>query len=738
MRVALFYAVLAVGACFVPLVQLVGYESAAMFGVVGGLLALLWPVRVSHTPARAWLERVGFHTVLLGLPLLALSLNSLRVQNCDPWLGYQFWGLITWVSVAVGTAFRVAVDSTGWSASRRMLASLFLGFLSVAVFGWQLAMEPPINGYQLFLGYFSGSIYDEALSIPGALVYYRLWTCLLAAAVVAVADAVYRWRSFFHVWTASALAILLSMAAVVGWVARREFDVDLDRSTIAERLGGKVETEHFEIYFPATREWLDQAHWLAEDHEFRYAQMKAYFGTDPVALRGRKVRSFVYGDREQKGALMGGRRTLVAKLWLGEMHILWRDFGDHLLAHELSHIFTEPFGAGPLRLSSRWGVGVNMGLVEGIATAADWPAGDLDVHMAAAALRRLDAAPDIRRLLGAAGFWTQSSSRAYTLMGSFIAFLVDRDGIETFKLAYPNGDFEGAYGRPVDALVADWEVFLDAIALSEADMARARFQYDRPSIFEKVCARTVAELRRQAEEQGRLGEAEAGKASWEAILAFDPNNVRYRLEYAGFLARIGSLDEALVQARQVLAGEVSEGERALGLELVGDVLWQKKDLAGAREHYAACLGLGVSSEQRRTLEAKSGALTRDAVLTEIAYTYLIDSEDRLGAYWPAMWLAHAPEDALGHYLLARRMLGATRWADARDHLLKAVEGLDGTLLNEARFQLLSARYFLGEFDEAALVAEALKSSETPYRTHAEEWSDRVAWARRNRIEAQGR
>ncbi len=716
--------------------SVISYESAALFGVLGGIISLIWPIAGSGAAVDRAINRIGLHLGLLALPALILTLNSLRVPNCSPGLGYLFWLFIPVVSVVMGTSIRLVVDElTGLSLARRNLIASVVGLVSVLAFLWQLAMQPPINGFQLFLGYFSGSIYDEALSIPHGLVYYRLWSLAFAGALIAAVEVRYRYQNWLGLRGPLIATVILVVLSVLGWANRQHFGVDHDRTTIAERLGGRLETEHFEIYFPATREWYKQAQLLADDHEFRYAQMAEYFGTDPVKEKNRKIRSFVYQDREQKGALMGGRRTLVAKLWLGEMHIQWREFGDHLLAHELAHIFTEPFGAGPLRLSSRFGIAVNMGLVEGIATAADWPASDLNVHMAAAALRRLEVAPDIRRMLGATGFWTQSSSRAYTLMGSFIAFLVNTRGIESFKKAYPNGDFEGAYSQSIDSLVAEWEVFVDAIPLTELEMARAKFQYDRPSIFEKICARTVAELRRQADEHGRLGEREAGVAAWQTILGFDPENTRYRLEFAGFLISVDLLEQAEAQLNQVLAGESSAMEKALALEMLGDVMWRRDDTQNAHASYRTCMETGISSDRLRMLQVKSLALERPPTVVKIAFDYLLDGDNDLGAYGPSKWVAASADDPLGHYLLGRRLHSARRYDDAIIELSLSLPTLPvGVLLDEARYLLTTAYYFVGDLDVAEQTLEPLKGAPEPYATLAVEWSRRIAWARRNRLE----
>jgi hypothetical protein len=45
------------------------------------------------------------------------------------------------------------------------------------------------------------------------------------------------------------------------------------------------------------------------------------------------------------------------------MHIRWDRVGDTVVAHELAHLFSAPFGGGPLRLATRGGLIPDIGLV---------------------------------------------------------------------------------------------------------------------------------------------------------------------------------------------------------------------------------------------------------------------------------------------------------------------------------------------------------------------------------------
>lgn len=742
----LLFAVVGVAVCFIPLFNLLGYESAAFFGaLVGPVVVFLTLHNFRHglleEPLAA--ERVQHsikdffglgirHCAMLVVPAVALCLNALRVKNCDFVTGGLFWLTIpvmsVWVGQGVGWAVAAAVPPRRWL--RNVVAVVLLA-ASVVSFGLHLALEPPITGHQLFLGYFSGSIYDEALALPPSLLAYRGLNLLLVVFAVTSIEGVRRFRSTGGGrWMA-----VVGMIAVVGslavWMNRHALGIGIDRGYIESELGGRLESEHFVIHYPERSRFLEQLDELAEDHEFRYREMEEYFETDPAAEG--KIHSYVYPNREEKGRLMGARRTLVAKIWLGEVHVLWPNYGHHWLAHELAHLFTAPFATGPLKLSMQRGVGVNMGLVEGIATAADWPANNLTPHEAAAALRRLEMAPDVRRIVGATGFWTQSSRRAYTVVGSFIQFLIDRHGIDRFKRAYGQGAFREAYGEPVDVLVGRWEAFLDEMELSEAAMETAHFLYRRSSIFEKVCARTTAELRRRAKVAARRGDVGEMRALYESLLEFAPNNLDYRIEFAQRLEKAGEPEASFEMVEELLDGDLPPVQRARLLQLQGDLGWKRGDSDRARQAYESCLEVGLPVDFERMIRAKLASIEPERRgVRELAFGYLVDDPPgAVAMYYPMEWLRRRPEDPLAAYLAGRRLWQHREWSVATEYLRRAQGRFESEALEAETNRMLGrALYFQGKYATAARAFSRLRDSPIPrYRAVADEWRRRIDWRR---------
>ena len=110
---AIFGVVLA----FIPLFQIVGYESAAIGGVFFSILSLFAlhknvhekkiDVKETRKVVRFWIESWG----LLIPALCVLILNGLRVETCAWGDGFLFWLIIPPVSMALVQPTKRAVKN---------------------------------------------------------------------------------------------------------------------------------------------------------------------------------------------------------------------------------------------------------------------------------------------------------------------------------------------------------------------------------------------------------------------------------------------------------------------------------------------------------------------------------------------------------------------------------------------------------------------------------------------------
>lgn len=724
--------------CLLPLFDLLGYESSAACGAGLGLLALLRSSRVFAArrpgradgpgPLRAWLDLLRENLLLLVPPLLLLLLNALRVKNCDLPMGLSFYAVIVPVSVLAGQSIALLCSPLGRAGGA---VGLLIVAAQTGAFLWRLAWQPPIAGHTWTIGWFAGSLYDEAIELPTALLWARLGVLLGSLGLVLGMELRWRWR-VGRPLPETALAFLLLLAALLGLHrGRAALDIQHDQDSVKAVLGGRLQTEHFIIYFDPSA--LDERarRRLAEDHEFRFAELRRWFQVDPVAWRGRPIESFVYANRNQQQRLLGSRQTLVARPWTHQMHIRWSEPGDTALAHELAHLFTAPLAGGWLNLPMRHGLIPDMTLIEGTATAADAPPDELSLHQASRAMRELGLAPDLRRLFDPAGFWNQPGPRAYTLAGSFVSWLVQTHGQERFAAAYASADLARAYGRPLDDLVADWEDFVDQAPLRDEERALAEQRYRRGSIFQRACARTMAELGRragEAEARGRLPEAIALR---ERMRDLEPGNVEHRLELAR-LARVAGDPARAEEIAERLAGNEQLGSlrQAAARELLGDLAWERGEADRAADQYERCLSLPLDeARQRRLLVKRQGARSPPDAGAEARALLVSEGLGGAARLWRALrWSALQPEDPHPRYLAGRQLLQAGEAGAARTQLDMP---LPAAVLDDERALLAAQAALFDDAPAAALEAyEALARTTRSSRVRAlaEEGADRARFA----------
>jgi hypothetical protein len=730
---------------FVPLLNLLGFEFGVAVAVAVTLVAgPVTALRLRDTPTGArlsgpaFLALCGHNLALLVGPLALITLNALRVQVCDYAGGLALYALLPVVTTLQATLCAQAM----WyvSGGRLWLSQVGYGLLVFASVGGALAylaLEPPIVTVNPFMGYFAGSIYDEALSVPSSLLAYRL---LQLALIGACACALHlghlrrlgRLRAASP-WVWSALAAS-ALTVGVGHAHHASLGYSLHAPDIQAALGGRYETAHFIIYYPAAGDWGRRILLIAQDHEFRYAQLKRFFDEDPASER--KLVSYIYPSREEKGRLMGARNTLVAKLWLGDMHIVYERFGASSLKHELAHLFTAPFGSGPLKLSTPGLLLPNMGLVEGAAAAAEWPIDTYSPHGASAALFRLDLAPDLTKTLSAAGFWTQNNRTIYTLYGSFVRWLIDTHGVARFKRAYQTSDIAAAYDTPLPALIAQWRAFLGTIPLTDAELELMRERYDRPSIFGKTCARNLAERRRLTALAAAAHRFADALSEAETICRLDPDNPHNLLDLQRLQARASALDAAL--ATNIALQDhpkTSRSLRATAQEDRADLLWRLDQPDDAAALYDALLASAapLSQDQRRALTLKRAALS-DPDLTPTLRAYFLNPDATPLQTLALLYAARRdlPASAPIAYLLGLRLYEAEAHAEAATHLDAALTlGLPAPEVTERATSLLAmASFFSGDLPRARDLFRGLSEAATYEgdRTTAADWLERVAWA----------
>jgi hypothetical protein len=736
---------LGIALCFVPLFDVLGFERAFATGLLAPVLAAAIAVELTRRaraegggdPIRIAAESCGRALVLLLPAAFAGALVELVNQPCNPGEGLSFLLLDAGAGSLFGVALgMIAATATG-SARRRVPAALItLALLfDLALVARRFYGEPQIFAYSMPFGYWPGSLYDEEVQITSALVAQRALTVLTALAGIAMVSAFAerssRLRLSLRVQHTGSLIVfgLLVAGAVALARSGEKLGFDLTRASIDRVLTRRAEAGGVELRVDPSITEAQLAR-LVEDHRLRFQQLSRFFGGSPK----RPIVSYVYRDAEQKRRLMGASQTQISRPWAQEIHIHDFSVPHPVLKHELAHAFSAMLAGGPFKVPAQALLLVNLGAVEGLAVAADWPFDVMGIHQWARAMRQLHLAPDPRRTLYPTGFWSISSARAYTVAGSFIRFLIDTRGIERFGALYRSNDFATAYGAPLDALVGEWERFIDALPLDEDQLRIAEHRFRQPGIFEKICAHTAANLALEGYQRLDAGDVEGATERLMKLLSYSPARTDPLLALARSLARRGSLEPARALAERARdTPGATEKSRLQALEVLADLDWRAGRVEPARDTYHQILTRHLSAASDRLALAKLGAMDRPADVQSALQSILLGEISSTRALVHLTRLAAAlPDDALVHYLLGFRLEQVEDWTIGADEMQLALRGpLPGPAIErEARLALGRLTLRAGKASQAAaqFAAIARTSSSAADRALAEDWAERAALA----------
>ncbi|MEL6186436.1 MAG: hypothetical protein AAFU79_17580, partial [Myxococcota bacterium] len=377
------HALLAVGLCFAPLTAVLGFERALATALLSTVTAPWLGMRAAKgalekgEPLHWWAAAVVLGGLLLLPSLLLGAFYEWVTLACDQRAGLELHVLLGGGNVAFGTALGFAARAllgvgpvkltrpATWAALAVLLIDL--AWLGAALV--RLYREPQIFMFVQPFGWWPGSLYDEALTVSPALVGFRGVGALMSMVLVLGTRAVLkpgRGRGF--AWSPAVVAVAAAGLAAVLSSHGEALGFDRDRASVIEALSQTVETEHF-VLRAAPSVPREQVEALARDHEFRWHQLHRFFG---VAPRGR-ITSFVYANSAEKGRLIGAERTQIARPWVNEIHLNGAAVPHRVMKHELAHIFAGALAPTFFRIPLISGLVPNIGLIEGVAVAADAP-----------------------------------------------------------------------------------------------------------------------------------------------------------------------------------------------------------------------------------------------------------------------------------------------------------------------------------------------------------------------------
>ena len=687
----------------IPLFNYLGYEFSAVIDLVWSLLAGLLTISLwNKRSARDELQLGPFAIrslaiVLLALfiPLLVIAVNAFFVKNCSFPQGIILFSLITILGVAFSHA--LALFCTIVFPRWKKTSFVIVWIIVLAQMAYVGLTGPQIFAFNPVLGFFPGLTYDETLDINAHLLLYRAGTVAFTILLLLVAAAIHRWRnsggaqsmgSMPLVYRIGAMVLLL-FVAVLFFLSDR-IGLSSSESSIQQALGGRVETEHFIVSYPDTLFKGPRLEQVVQMHEFYHLQISRALWVQS----DRKIHSYIYATPEQKGRLIGASGTDIAKPWLGQLHINAGDI-DVSLRHELVHVMAADFGFPLLK------VGVNSGLIEGLAVAMERVEYDEPIHRLAAMVFAAGIAPDMQSLFSFSGFMKAPAGVSYTLAGSFCRYLIDRYGMRRFKLLYRTGEFPIIYGKALPLLLQEWHRSLDRFRFTNSDIDKASYLFKRQSIFGKECARVIANLNTETrallaghrfEDALRSAEISLGKTiSTEAI---------YHKSTA--LVRLGRYAEAAAFMQSKLRDSTIAPSLLTLNSLLGDAFWGLDSLENAANMYGELLRTHLSLAWDESLTLRMDILFKPALAKELKPFFLSSMADSNRLPFTEKFVQEFPKEQVPRYLLAREKVTGERFDEAVK-LLDEMPAFGSQILELARQRRLAQLSLrLGHYQKSKL------------------------------------
>jgi len=376
------------------------------------------------------------------------------------------------------------------------------------------------------------------------------------------------WR---EVLRRSARLLCLSLVLVAVWIFSDRLGFSSSMSRIERELGGVLRTEHFLIVYPEHRLTTEEAERFGEYHEYVFHFLSRTLRVRP----SRPIVSVYYESSAQKTALVGGGSTHFTKPWLWQMHLGFDD-RERVLRHEMVHVLAAEFGFPLLR------IGLNSGFIEGLAVALERESYGMSLDRAAVAIRTTLGGSDLSSVFSLTGFFRSHAAVSYTLAGSFCRFLIERYGIRRFKRAYRSGTFT-SYGRTFEQLEEEWERSLARLELSDGEVLKARYLFDRRPSFAEECFHYKGNTLRMAREAIRDGQDSLAAAIAEEVYRRSPSSEAAYIRAQALLGN-GRPEEALDLVRERLLNERDSAFLPYWL-VQADALWM---MDSARQALQSC------------------------------------------------------------------------------------------------------------------------------------------------------
>ncbi len=518
----------------IPLTNVLGYEFSAFNSIfltfVSGIFFIsLIKKLISKKINKSLVKKYSINAIaaFLIIPLLTSLSHSLFTISCPIIDGLIFYLVITVPSVLIGYSLASLISIVSRKFNIFLFTLIFLIILFIPLL--EFYFYPQIYFYNPIFAYYPGTIYDEGIRVSFKLVEYRIFNIIYFGLI-----AFFSTRSIFTSKNnfKTTILFLSLITSLIFFFVSPLLGFSTTYSRLKSELNDTAVTDHFIIHYPSQLDKnLIQA--IAVYHEFYYSELQKFFGFDFPS----KINSYLFLNDQQKKNLFGTANADVAKPWMNSTFITYSDV-QTTLKHEIAHCYSSGFGTGIFKVAA----GLNPYLIEGIAVAADPIYDDNDINYIAEVAFNNGYKSDLKNLFNPLSFFTQTSSLSYIYAGSFTKYLINKFGIDKFKLLYKSGNFENAFSEPFGQVVQNYySTLIDSNYVSKKD--EANYYFGRKSIFYKACPRYVANRIQIAQNYFVENNYSNAIKIFKGVLNIS-NNISAVIGYSDCLIKLNQIDEA--------------------------------------------------------------------------------------------------------------------------------------------------------------------------------------------------